>query len=139
MLKATIISVWAIAITVAVFAVDQLPEDNGITSSISYEEYKTETLSVALFKRGKVVGHFTTRVRYELPETVAAKFPVPVSMLIGDGLHEVAYSMEADKLLSVKERDLGGIETKLTAVLQQRKTPVPVRNLRLENTRLMIK
>jgi len=112
-------------------------DENG--EEISYEEHKTNTLSVALFKNGKVVGHLTTRVSFELPVASGKSLPVPLSMIVGDGLHEVAYGMQTKQLVRLREREIGEIETRLTKILNERRTPLQVRNLRMENTSLLTK
>ena len=127
------------AISVAVFAVDRLPQSSPDETEIAYEEQKTEQLIVAIFRKGKVIGHLVTNVRYELPSEVISGPPIPVAMIIGDGLHEVAYGMKTKELVHLKEDNLHKIEAKLTKVLNERRSPLPVRNLRLENTRLMMK
>jgi len=139
LIKSIVISIWAVAISVAVFSIDRLPASEEDDVSVAYEEHTTEPLSVAIFRKGQVIGHFITRIRLELPEEVVAKSPIPLTMIVGDGLHEVAYSMSTKELLSLKESELAKIQTKLTQLLNERRSPLPVRKLRLENTRLLMK
>ena len=142
MLNSILISVWAILVTLAVFSLQQGngdDESNGKETVIELIDHRTDAISTALFDDGKVVGHLTTRIHFQLQKGTEELVPVALDLIIEDGLFDVTFNMKAHELIKLKENDLKSLASKLQQTLGQRKTPLAIRNVRFENTRLMLK
>ena len=142
MIKSLFISIWAIVVTVGVvflpslFASDDADDRAVATTMI---DHRSDTMSAALFDEGSVVGHFTTRVRYQLPKGAIDPEVVPVNQIILDGLFELVHKADPKKLAKLKEPQLTAMADQLALALNNRSTPFPISNVRFDSARLMLK
>ena len=140
MIKTIVISVWAALLTAIVFyfrAPHLHPVDpTQHADAPQVNEGRTDAISVPIFKKGAMIGHLTTRVRYKIEETDSVQVPVPVELVIGDGLFELVSTMKAETLTKLEERDLVDIGISLVRLLESRKNPLPIQEAKLENTQL---
>ena len=142
MIKSLIISVWAIIVTVAVVFVPGLfagGDADGEPAPAALIDHRTNTMSAALFERGRVIGHFTTRIRYQLPEGSVDAEAIPVEQIIMDGLFELIHQMKPQDMAKLRERELAAMGKDLAELLNNRSTPLPIQNLRFDSARLMVK
>lgn len=141
MLKTIILSVWGALVTIgAVYGNMHLStqSDEVKVEKASYDDHMTDTLTIAIFHKGKVIGHLATRIKYKLPDTMDTDGPIPIKVMIEDGLYEVVYKMRVGKLMKLEEKDLIEIGTNLTQLLNQRKTPLPIVNALLHETQILM-
>ena len=96
-------------------------------------------MSAALFENGRVVGHFTTHIRYQMPEGAVDPEVVPVDQIIMDGLFEVIHQIKPKELAKYRENELTIMSKKLAQLLNNRTTPIPITNVRFDRVRLMLK
>ena len=142
MIKSLVISIWAIIVTVAVVFVPGLlagDGDDGEPAPAALIDHRTNTMSAALFERGKVIGHFTTRIRYQLPEGAIDADVVPVDQIIMDGLFELIHKIKPRDMAKLREGQLAGMGDDLAELLNNRSTPLPITNVRFDSARLMLK
>lgn len=141
MLKTIILSVWGALVTIgAVYANMHFSSQSEEVEveTVSFENYTTDTLTIAIFNKGKVIGHLVTRIKYELPDTMSQDGPVPIKVMIEDGLYEVVYKMRVGKLMKLQDEDLSEIGKNLTQLLNTRKTPLPIANAMLHDTQILM-
>ena len=86
-----------------------------------------------------VIGHFTTRIRYQLPEGSVDPEAIPVEQIIMDGLFELIHQMKPQDMAKLRERELAAMGKDLAELLNNRSTPLPIQNLRFDSARLMVK
>ena len=142
MITSLIISIWAIIVTVGVVFVPGLfagGDADGEPAPVTLIDHRTNTMSAAMFERGRVIGHFTTRIRYQLPKGAVAPETVPVDQIIMDGLFELIHQMQPKDMAKLRERELVAMGKDLAELLNNRSTPLPVQNLRFDSARLMVK
>jgi len=142
LIKSLFISIWAIIVTVAVVFLPSLmgggsAEDRVMAPSLI--DHRTDTMSAALFDAGSVVGHFTTRIRYQLPEGAIDPDTVPVDQIILDGLFELVYNSDPKQLAKLRSPQLSDMADQLALALNNRNTPFPISNVRFDSVRLMLK
>lgn len=141
MFKSLMISIWAILVTVSVVFVPTLLEggkEDG-PKEIALEDHRSDTMSAALFSRGKVVGHFTTRLRYKLPVGIVDPEKVPVDQIIQDGLFELIHRSDPKQLSKIGESELAAMAEELTVILNGRSTALKITDVQFESARLMLK
>lgn len=140
--KSLFISFWAIIVTVAVVFLPTLlggETSDGEPVAETLIDHRTNTMSAALFQNGRVIGHFTTRINYQLPEGAVDADIVPVDEIIMDGLFEVIHQLEPKEMAKYRERELATMGNKLAQLLNGRSTPFPIENVRFDSARLMLK
>ena len=142
MFKSLIISVWAIAVTIAVVFIPSLlasdqTEDGMVAPTMV--DFRSDTMSAALFDDGSVIGHFTTRVRYQLPDGAVNPDLVPVDQIIMDGLFELIHKSDPKELAKLRDPQLADMADQLAHSLNNRATPFPISNVRFDSARLMLK
>lgn len=141
-IKSLVISIWAIIVTVAVVFVPGLLAgggEDGEPAPATLIDHRTNTMSAALFERGRVIGHFTTRIHYQLPDGAIDPDVIPIDQIIMDGLFELIHQMKPKDMAKLRERDLMGMGEDLAVLLNNRSTPLPIQNVRFDSARLMVK
>ena len=142
MIKSLVISIWAIIVTVGVvfvpglFASDDNEDEPAPAVLI---DHRTDTMSAALFERGRVIGHFTTRINYQLPDGAVDPDVIPVDQIIMDGLFELIHKIKPRDMAKLREGQLAGMGDDLAELLNNRSTPLPITNVRFDSARLMLK
>ena len=142
MIKSLLISIWAILVTSGVVFAPALLKGSGTEDGPVQKamvDHRSDTMSAALFSKGKVVGHFTTRLRYQLPDGEIDPEQVPIDQIIQDGLFELMLQSKAEELSKLGESELAEMAEQLTEILNERSTPLNISNLRFESARLMLK
>ena len=133
---------WAIIVTIAVVFVPSLfasdPSEDG-SAAPTLVDYRSDTISAALFRDGNVIGHFTTRLRYQLPDGAVNPELVPVDQIIMDGLFELIHKSDPKDLAKLREPQLADMAEQLANSLNNRATPFPISNVRFDSARLMLK
>ena len=86
-----------------------------------------------------LLGHFATRVRYQLPEDAEIRLPNLVHHEINDGLIEVLNDLDIKQVRRMKSNDINAIEDRLSLVLSKRRTPLPITQVKLESARILLK
>ena len=142
-MKQVAISSWGIAVTLVVFWFFS-GTSNEVTGSVAdgavaFEDHRTDTLSVSIFDSGRIIGHFATRVRYQLPEDAEIRLPNLVHHEINDGLIEVLNDLDIKQVRRMKSNDINAIEDRLSLVLSKRRTPLPITQVKLESARILLK
>ena len=142
MIKSLVISIWAIVVTIGVVFVPGLlagSDEDGEPAPAALIDHRTDTMSAAMFERGRVVGHFTTRIRYQLPEGAIDADVVPVDQIIMDGLFELIHQLKPKEMAKLRERELVRMGDDLAEMLNNRSTPLPISKVRFDSARLMVK
>ncbi|MEP1206268.1 MAG: hypothetical protein ABJM29_16935 [Rhizobiaceae bacterium] len=105
----------------------------------SLVDFRSDTMSAALFDDGNVVGHFTARVNYQLPKDAVDPELVPVDQIILDGLFELVHRSDPKDLAKLRDPQLADMADQLAEALNNRTTPFPISNVRFDSARLMLK
>ncbi len=102
-------------------------------------QHRTDTISIALFKNGKVAGHLTTRIAYEVVDPTSSDSAAPLNFIIEDVLHEAVYG--ANNLSEKLEKS--ALETEIVGHLQSaldRREGIPrIQNIKLDKTNFLLK
>jgi hypothetical protein len=141
-LKSLFISIWAIIVTIGMVFLPTLfsgdtTEDGPKAAALI--DHRTDTMSAALFEDGEVVGHFTTRIRYQMPDGAVDPEVVPVDQIIMDGLFELIHKMQPKEMARLRDPELAVMGDDLAQLLNNRRADFPITNVRFDSARLMLK
>jgi len=142
LINSTFLSIWGSIITIVVFTyiyTDSMYDTGYEILSVEFVDHRTDNISTALFDDGAVIGHFITQVRFKLLINTESFSPVALDLIIEDGLFDVISKMKIDNLMRLEQKDLQSMASRLTHTLGQRETSLAIKDIRFENTRLMLK
>ncbi len=141
MFKTMAIALWVSFVTVGAFYVMNMPRSNENIGAahITFENGNTGQIAVPIFNSGKVSGHFTTQVRYQITASTQQLFSSSVPHMINDALIEIISDIDPKKLEVLRKAEILTIGEDLARLLEERIPPLPLSNIQLKNTHLLMK
>jgi len=103
------------------------------------QSHKTNTLTIALFKKGKVIGHLTTRITYDVALSGAEPAEGLLDFIIEDRLHKVVYDNGDPGMKRKRDEIEKDISEKLQLLFDNDEAGHKIRNIKLTKTNFLIK
>lgn len=140
--KAILICVWGISVTLAVIYLQTMPSSQSAEDSeetATYTAHTTQRLSVALFRFGEPIGHIIASVSYELRDDYDLTNSAPVNFVIEDRLQDIITKLVITEKKHLKRPNLEIVGKSLEANLMGEPLNLPLRNIKLEESQLMLR